>query len=147
VATILKYDRDVTINQTATIAVTKGLLYGITNTGAYILADRTTPTKAVGFAIADNLSTDIGYLTKAVGLSPCGVIDFADNTAVIAGGAFTIGSVVYLDTAGGYTTTKPVTNGNLHQPVGVALTTTRAFIHMTQGYLLAQTAGNSNIGV
>jgi hypothetical protein len=147
-ASILKYDKDVTLNITANLAVTRGLLYGINSSGNFVLADQTTgPQVAFGFAPFDNLSTDVGYLTKAVALTTRGVIDFADTTSMIAGGTFTVGATVWLGTAGGYTTTKPTTNGHLAQAVGIAVGTTRAVIEVSMVPLLAQTAGNSNIGI
>jgi hypothetical protein len=138
------YDSIVTLNVLASGAISEGLLYGLDTAGKAVLADRTTPQTAIGFAVK-GLTAAQAAAGEKVALSPRGIVQCV--AADIAGSAFTLGATVYVDTAGKYTTTKPTTNGHLHQPVGVAMTTTKVFVNLGVGFILAQTAGNSNIGV
>lgn len=126
-ATIRKYNKDVTINVTATGAITEGLLYGINSSGNPVLADRSTPIAVAGFAVKGLSSAD-GAAGKAVALAHIGIVECV--AAEIAGGAFTVGANVYLDTAGKYTTTKPATATHILQYVGVAMTTTKVAVNI-----------------
>jgi hypothetical protein len=142
---IKKYDKDVTINVAVAAAVSEGLLYGIDANGKAVVADRVTgPQAAVGFAVT-SLSTAQMNEGKNVALAQKGIIEL--ETGHIAGGAFTVGATVFLDVTGEYTTTKPTTATHLVQPVGVAMTTTKVVVNIVPGVLVAQAAGNSNIGI
>lgn len=143
-ATVKKYNQWVTWNVKGAAAVTEGLFYGIDTSGNAVVADNTTPKAALGFAVK-GLTTAQYNNGDAVALCQQGVIEFA--TSEIAGGAFTVGAAVYLGASGGVTTTKPTTNTYLVQPVGVALTTTKAAINTMNGFIVAQTSGNSNIAI
>ncbi len=140
-ATVKKYDTDVTINVQAAAAVTEGLLYGIDTNGKAVVADRTTgPQRASGFAVR-GLTTAEATAGKAVALCSRGIVQLA--AADIAGGAFTVGADVWLDVTGEYTTTKPTTATQLLQYVGVALTTTKVAVNLAHALVLtAANAGN-----
>lgn len=138
-----KYNKEVTVNLIATGVVSEGLLYGVDSSGNPVLADRTTgPQKATGFCVK-GLSAADGAAGKAVALAREGIVECV--AANIAGGAFTVGATVYLDTAGKYTTTKPSTAADILQAVGTALTTLKVAVHISPLTLTLQAAGTTTI--
>lgn len=142
-ATIRNYDHKVTINVACAAACTEGLLYGINSSGKAVVADRTTgPQAAVGFAVT-SITTAQASGNVNVALAPRGIVECV--AANIAGGAFTAGATVYLDTAGKYTTTKPSTAADILQPVGVALTTLKVAVNIVPYGLTIQAAGTTTI--
>lgn len=131
------------MNVPAVAAVSEGLLYGINSSGQAVIANRTTgPQRAVGVAVT-SLTTAQQAAGKVVALTDNAIVECA--AADIAGGAFTVGATVYLDTAGKYTSTKPSTAADIIQAVGVAMSATKVFVNITTLTLTLQTAGNSTI--
>lgn len=145
-AKILSYLKEVTGNAKAAAAVTRGLLYGINSSGKVAAATNATGAyvAAAGFAV-EPLTTAQVNNNDVEALSQIGMVEF--DTANIAGGALTIGATVYLDTAGGVTTTSPTANGTLVQPVGIAFSATQVLLNIHAPSVKAQTAGNSNAGL
>jgi hypothetical protein len=137
------FDNSMTINVPAAGAVSEGLLYGINASGQAVAADRATgPQRAVGFAIT-SLTAAQASNGNYVALVPTGIVEC--NTVDIAGGAFTIGGTVYLDTAGKYTTTKPTTAGNILQAVGVAMSASKVAVNIVPYGLTLQVSGSTTI--
>jgi len=142
-ANIKNYNADLTLNVPASGAISEGLLYGLNSSGQAVAADRATgPQRAVGVAIT---SLTAGQATNGtnVALTNMAIIECAAGD--IAGGAFTNGATVYLDTAGKYTTTKPSTAANILQPVGVALSTTKVAVNIVPYGLTIQASGSTTI--
>jgi len=145
-AKVLKADTTVTtIAKGVSSAINEGLLYGINSSGLVVPADNVTgPVPAVGFCIKGITAAQASGGVP-VALTDRGIVEFA--AADIAGGAFTVGATVYLGAAGGVTTTKPTTNTYLVQPIGTAMSATKAKLTVAPGFIVAQTAGNSNVGI
>lgn len=132
---ILRYDKDsaVPIEYAATIA--RGQLVGIDANGNAVLADADagTPIPAVGVALVSGVAGTRGSFAMV-----CAVED--------AAASFTPGARVYLSgTAGGFTATRPSSNGNLVQPVGVAYAATKIAVNVSQSQTVVQAAGNSTV--
>lgn len=144
-AKTLKADTSVTypLLVAASAAATEGLLFTVNSSSQAVLADNTTPTRAVGFAIK-GISASESASGKPVVLVSRGIVEVAAADIV---GSWTVGALVYLATAGKYTTVKPTTNGVAAQPVGWALSSERVWVDVAPSGLLVQTAGNSNIGI
>jgi hypothetical protein len=134
------YSRDVTVNLIATGAIVEGLLYGVNGTGNPVLADRATPISVVGFAVK-GLTAAEGAAGKAAAFTRHGIVELV--AAEIAGGTFTIGANVYLDTAGKYTTTKPSTATNILQYVGVAISTTKVAVYVSPPLVITAAASGT----
>jgi hypothetical protein len=141
-----KADTTVTTNVPGvSSAITEGLLYGINSSGQAVPADNVTgPVPAVGFAVK-GINAAQATAGTPVALTDRGIVEFL--TSEIAGGAFTVGATVFVGTSGGVTTTKPTTNTYLVQAIGTAISATKAVIKVVPGFIIAQTAGNSNVGI
>lgn len=142
-ATLKNYNKSITINVPAAAACSEGLLYGINSSGQAVIADRATgPQRAVGVAVSA-LSSAQQALGTHVALAQMAIVECA--AADIAGGSFTVGGTVYLDTAGKYTTTKPSTEAHIIQAVGVALSATKVAVNISTAVLVLQASGATTI--
>lgn len=143
---IRTYVQESAISVPSAIASTAGLLYGTDSSGNLKLADQTAvgATHALGFAITSVTVAQAGA-GRPVGLARIGIVDLL--AAEIAGGAFTIGQEVFLDTAGKWSTTYPSTNGNTIQAVGIAIGATKVAAFVMPPIAKLQAAGNSTLAV
>ena len=144
-ATVKNYLNEMTFNVPVNTSIAEGLLVSLNSSGKAIVADRTTgPAAAIGFAVSAVTAAQVTANPSInVALCPIGVIECA--AADIAGGAFTQGAVVYLDTAGKYTTTKPSTAADIIQAVGRAITTTKVAVIVPPYAPTLQAAATSTI--
>lgn len=134
---ILGYNRDSAFRAVAAATITAGQLVGLNSSGKAVLADAdaATPIEAVGFALEDAKSGD------TIGVAQIGRVE--DTSAT-----YTVGAKLWLSgTAGGVTETKVSTAGNIIQPVGTAISATKAILNVSPCAIKLQASGATTVTV
>ena len=131
--TVPNYDTERALSVTLAAAVAVGQLVGIDANGLGVLADaNSTPIPARGFAVSG------GAIGARIAICRSGRVEGFTG--------LTPGATVYTSpTAGGVTETRPVTAGDIVQPVGYAVSATAVDFFIGDPAFVIQAAGTSTI--